>query len=78
MNCFDCASIGQEVPAVGVCAGCGAGICAEHAQLSPHWLTRTAVINMIVTVEPPARILRCPVCETAHEAARTGENRRAG
>ena len=69
MNCFDCAALGQQVPAVGVCADCGAGICPDHARLSPHWLTRTAVINRQITVEPPARILRCPVCQAARHAA---------
>lgn len=78
MNCFDCAALGEEVPAVGVCADCGGGICTDHARLSPHWLTLTAVINRQVTVEPPARILRCPVCQTAHDAAKGGHLRRTG
>jgi hypothetical protein len=78
MNCFDCASLGHRVPAVGICSDCGAGICADHLRLSPHWLTRTAIINRVVAVEPPARILRCPVCQAAHEAAEAGHYRQVG
>ena len=78
MNCFDCASLGHPVPAVGICADCGAGVCHDHAQVSPHWLTRTAVINRVVTVEPPGRILRCPVCQAAHDAAEGSHYREAG
>ena len=78
MNCFDCASLDQQTPAIGMCADCGAGICQQHARLSPRWLTRTAVINRIVRVEPPARILRCPVCQSAHDAVRGDHPRQAG
>lgn len=69
MNCFDCAAIGHTAPAVAVCVDCGAGMCADHAHLTPHWLTRSAVINRVEVVEPPARVLRCSVCQTAQDAA---------
>ena len=61
MNCFDCASLGHSTDAVAVCADCGAALCHDHAHVSAHWLTRTAVINRTVIVEPPARTdpLRC-------------------
>ncbi len=78
MNCLDCASLGNRVPAVGICVDCGAGVCLDHAQVLPHWLTRTAVINRIVTVDPPGRILRCPVCQAAHDAAEGSHHRQAG
>jgi hypothetical protein len=78
VNCFDCASHGRQEEAVGICADCGAGICGEHARMSPHWLTRTEVINRVVAVEPPARVLRCPVCQAARDAADAGPHRRAG
>jgi hypothetical protein len=68
MNCFDCASMGRSANADAVCADCGAGLCHEHAHVSPHWLTRTAVINRTVVVEPPARMIRCNVCQVAHDA----------
>ena len=69
MNCFDCASLGYSSDAVAVCANCGAAICHDHARVSAHWLTRTAVLNRTVNVDPPARTIRCGVCEAAHDAA---------
>lgn len=74
MNCLDCAGKGRTVPAVGVCHDCGAGVCAEHLHVSPHWLTRTAAINRTIVVDPPARLLRCTVCHSAATAA-SGEQR---
>jgi hypothetical protein len=69
MNCFDCAATGITTAAVAVCSNCGAGLCADHVQVEAHRLTRTGVINSTVVVEPPAREIRCPVCQAAHDAA---------
>jgi hypothetical protein len=69
MNCFDCTAHGQPAAAVAICADCGAGVCAEHAHVTPRWLTRTMVINRVVAVEPPARTIRCTVCQAARDAA---------
>jgi hypothetical protein len=69
MNCFDCAALGDVTTAVAVCADCGAAVCAAHAHVTPRWLTSTMVINRIVAVEPPARTIRCPVCQAARDAA---------
>lgn len=68
MNCYDCAAHGEATDAVAVCTDCGAAICAVHAHLSPRWLTRTMVINRVVAVEPPARTIRCTVCQAARDA----------
>ena len=78
MNCFDCASSGYSTDAVAVCADCGAAIRHDHVHVSPRWLTRTAVLNRTVTVEPPARAIRCGVCEAAHDAASGKHLRAAG
>ena len=69
VNCFDCAALGDQVPAVAICADCGAAICQRHAHVTPRWLTRTAVINRTVAVEPPARTICCGVCQAARDAA---------
>ena len=69
MNCFDCHHPGLPVAAVAICHDCGAGVCADHAVVHPHHLTRTATINRIIVVEPPARLIRCITCATAHDAA---------
>ena len=80
MNCFDCAALGGHVGAVAVCADCGAAVCHDHAQVTARWLTRTMVINRVVPVEPPARTIRCTVCQAARDAGDPGDaqpNRRA-
>ena len=69
MNCFDCAALDRPTEAVAVCAGCGAGVCADHAHVTARWLTRTMAINRTVPIQPPARTIRCTVCQAAHEAA---------
>jgi len=69
MNCFDCAALGGHAAAVAICADCGAAVCARHAHVTPRWLTRTMVINRVVAVEPPARTIRCGVCQAARDAA---------
>ena len=69
MNCFDCAALGGDAAAVAVCGDCGAAVCAGHAHVTARWLTRTMVINRVVAVEPPARTIRCSVCQAARDAA---------
>ena len=71
MNCFDCAALGDQVSAVAICADCGAAICQRHAHVTPRWLTRVAIINRVVAIEPPARTIRCGVCQAACDAAET-------
>jgi hypothetical protein len=78
MNCFDCAALGDLTVAVAVCADCGAAVCAAHAHVTPRWLTRTMVINRVVAVEPPARTIRCAVCQAARGAAPTASYAAAG
>ena len=69
MNCFDCVGLGHTTAAVAVCVDCGAAVCYAHAYVAARWLTRTAVINRTVVVEPPARTIRCSLCQQAHDAA---------
>ena len=69
MNCFDCAALGDHVDAVAICADCGAAVCHDHAHVTARWLTRTMAINRVVAVEPPARTIRCGVCQAARDAA---------
>ena len=68
MNCFDCAALSRAAEAVAVCADCGAGVCLDHAQVTPRWLTRTMTMNCTVPVEPPARTVRCGLCQQARDA----------
>lgn len=69
MNCFDCAAIGEQTAAVAICADCGAALCPGHSSVTARWLTRTMIINRVVAVEPPARAIRCAVCQAARDAA---------
>ena len=69
MNCFDCAALGGHAAAIAICADCGAAVCHDHAHVTARWLTRTMVINRVVAVEPPARTIRCAVCQAARDAA---------
>ncbi len=75
MNCFDCASLDHSTDAVAVCADCGAALCPYHTRVSARWLTRTVVINRTVTVEPPARTIRCGVCQAAEDAVQATRHR---
>lgn len=59
MICYDCAAVGRTSTAVAVCVGCGAAACQDHAVVVPRYLTRTAAINRVQTVEVPTRILHC-------------------
>ncbi len=68
MNCFDCAAHGQNAAAVAVCDDCGAALCLDHAHVTARWLARTMVINRVVAVEPPARTIRCGICQAARDA----------
>ena len=69
MKCFDCAALGGHADAVAICADCGAAVCPDHAHVTARWLTRTMVINRVVAVEPPARTIRCAVCQAARDTA---------
>jgi hypothetical protein len=79
MNCYDCATQDQLTrAAVGICHDCGAALCVQHARVVGRYLTRIAVINRVVTVDPPARVIYCATCAAAHEAAAHSTGRRAG
>ncbi len=78
MTCYDCAVAGQSTPAVAVCVGCGAGVCRAHVVVGVRSLTRTAVINRVEVLEPPARVIQCAVCARATEAQARPATHRAG
>jgi hypothetical protein len=72
MNCLDCATTHIDRAAVGTCIDCGAAVCADHAVVRSRHLTRTAVINRQVPVEPAARVFRCRICDAARVAQHDG------
>lgn len=73
MNCLDCATTHTDRAAVGTCVDCGAAVCANHAVVRARHLTRTALINRQVPVEPAARVLRCRICNAARVAQHDGQ-----
>lgn len=75
MECFDCAAMYRVTSAVAVCADCGAGVCPEHTRVIPRWLTRIVPIGRRERTGPPARILRCGVCQAARDAVPDAESR---
>ncbi|WP_189147997.1 DUF2180 family protein [Streptomyces lacrimifluminis] len=68
MNCLDCADIGAQVAAVGVCSQCGAAVCAVHCEISQQFLTCTKPISRTHVTDPPVRRLLCGPCAGAHRA----------
>ena len=68
MLCYDHMTARTEAAAVALCSGCGAGICAAHA----NECASTTVISNAVgapTVRPDGRTLHCTTC---HRAAPCG------
>ena len=75
MNCLDCAETGgANLPAIGVCVGCGVAVCRDHAVIRRRHLTRTRPLILEEPVEPAARVLRCLICDAAQRAL-TGTGR---
>jgi hypothetical protein len=70
MNCLDCARDRHLLmPAVAACIDCGAGACEDHLVVRAHHLTRTEPLLRQVSVDPPARRVRCGTCDAAWQAA---------
>jgi hypothetical protein len=68
MKCLNCALANVQTTAVAVCVSCGAALCLKHSVIEERWLTRPAVMLREEPVEPPARIVQCATCATAHAA----------
>ncbi|MFD5068547.1 DUF2180 family protein [Streptomyces sp. NPDC058369] len=63
MRCLDCAAAGTDSSTVGVCQGCGAGVCAGHARIAPRRLRHGSLLG--ASREAEARTVICPVCAAA-------------
>ncbi|MGH3997171.1 MAG: DUF2180 family protein [Pseudonocardiaceae bacterium] len=58
----------QVSAAIGVCVECGAAVCDAHAVVRErHDLLQGSYTP--ITVSPPARILRCAVCDETYRAS---------
>jgi hypothetical protein len=67
MHCLDCCTAGTNSPTIGVCQGCGAGVCAAHARITPRSVRRGSLIG--TSGETKARTVLCPVCVAAEAPA---------
>ncbi|MFE7112661.1 DUF2180 family protein [Streptomyces sp. NPDC057575] len=65
MHCLDCRTTGTNSPTVGVCQGCGAGVCAAHTRIAT--VRRGSLIG--TPAEAKARTVLCPVCAAAEAPA---------
>ncbi len=62
MNCLVCAQGKTERPAVAVCHGCGAALCAEHLHWVTDQVTVTRPILQVVPVPVQQRHALCAAC----------------
>lgn len=64
MKCFDCMSRQESTVAVAACTRCGAGLCLDHAHVSPQTVHESAGTGRGAH-SPDARRFTCGLC---HEA----------
>ncbi|MBL8231957.1 MAG: DUF2180 family protein [Bryobacterales bacterium] len=67
MQCMECANRGVKQEAVGLCHCCFAGLCLEHARVTPLRLKRLAPIYKVEELPIPARMVLCATCAKALE-----------
>lgn len=68
MRCYDCAVAQQDMPAVAICATCGAGVCMTHAVLG-HRDEMTVTVGIPSAVRIPGRVFLCQTCSATAAAA---------
>jgi hypothetical protein len=68
VNCYDCSRRDHQIPAVGVCAACGAGVCAECARPGTQTIHRMEGLVSAAISDVDTRVLNCPQCSDAVHA----------
>jgi hypothetical protein len=68
VHCLDCDARDMTAPALGVCTGCGAGVCGAHLRVVRHALTCATATGGPVPVAPAVRRLLCPTCDQVRRA----------
>jgi hypothetical protein len=71
MQCYECAVLGKETQAVGLCHNCSAGLCREHASVRRRPVTALYPIVKIIELPHQAREMLCSLCKTALEQDRS-------
>lgn len=62
MNCYDCARVGQQKPAVAVCAACGAGVCLDCARPGSQTVHRPGGFTPPEMSNIETRVINCRTC----------------
>ncbi|MFJ4899746.1 DUF2180 family protein [Streptomyces sp. NPDC088727] len=63
MDCLDRRATGTNSPTVGICQGCGAGVCAAHTRIAQPCVRLGSPLG--APGEARARRVLCPVCAAA-------------
>ena len=65
MKCYQCAKMGKDTDAIGICIVCGMGLCKDHLRReeSPVWDG-----DYPVRLKPDVEHILRIVCEPCHEA----------
>ncbi|MET8544312.1 DUF2180 family protein [Kitasatospora sp. NPDC004799] len=66
MHCLECRSANTTSTAVGVCRGCGAGVCADHARTEAATLRSGPVLGP--ADKTVVRQILCPSCAAPVES----------
>ncbi|MGW3267563.1 DUF2180 family protein [Streptomyces sp. NPDC001056] len=67
MHRLDCRTAGTNSSTIGVCQGCGAGVCAAHARITSRSVRRGSPLG--TPDQAQARTVLCPVCAAAEAPA---------
>jgi hypothetical protein len=62
MLCYECFKAGKNREAVGLCHGCSAGLCSDHACVTALPVTTTYPICKTVVLPRTARQFLCSPC----------------
>ncbi|MFI5758592.1 DUF2180 family protein [Streptomyces sp. NPDC051569] len=60
MHCLDCRTQEKATPSVGICQGCGAGVCDSHVRVAPRSVRHGSLLGP--SSETEARTVLCLVC----------------
>ncbi|OEJ22009.1 hypothetical protein AR457_39535 [Streptomyces agglomeratus] len=69
MQCLDCRTESKDTPSVGVCQGCGAGVCESHARITSRTVRHGTPQGP--SAQSEARWVLCKVCAEAEALTAT-------
>lgn len=75
MNCFDCVVDNEPVPAVGICAVCGAAVCSSCAYVGSQFTRHATGFSSAENSVTETRLIACEPCVVALTARHAGQYR---